>query len=382
MRRTIAAAGIALCLALSAAACGSDDDNDAAPAATTTPTTDAPGDDAVYAEPGPFKVGYTTLHLPNDRGVSVWYPADDAGIGTTPKATYKQTTPLPENLRGLVPPEFDTVVTMEAYDDVRGSAAGPFPVLLFSHGFGAYRQVNSGVNAGIASWGFVVVAVDYTERGLVAQVTNATDPDAARDKRLMLDSLDLVIAEAGKQASVLQGIVDGEHVAAAGHSAGGGTAFNALNDPRVQTAIGWAPVPPSGAPADKPTMIIGAERDNALTPSDLKQTYAGFPAPKRRVEVAGAGHNTFTDICIVIRQGGGLVEFARKNKLVSEQLLALATNGCAKEDLAPAEFFPIVQHFTVAQLRDVFGIDPEPVGLDDPITTAFGDINITYAHQP
>ena len=77
-----------------------------------------------------------------------------------------------------------------------------------------------------------------------------------------------------------------------------------------------------------------------------------------------------------------MVEFASKNHLVSPQLLRLASNGCAKTDVAPAKFWPIVQHFTVAEIRNALGIDAQPVGLGDGITTAFPPITIQYQHQP
>src|SRR5262249_32000546 len=70
---------------------------------------------------------------------------------------------------------------------------------------------------------------------------------------------------------------------------------------------GWAPVGPTGKPADKPSMIIGALGDIALTPKDLAEEYAASPSGTRFVEIADAGHNSFTDLCSVIRGGGGLV---------------------------------------------------------------------------
>jgi dienelactone hydrolase len=345
----------------------------------------------VYASQGPFAVGYTTLHLA-DRDVAVWYPADGDAVTGKAKATYDQTTPLPDNLKGLVPAEFNTVTTMNAFADVAASTKGPFPIVLFSHGAGGYRLINSALDIGIASWGFVVVSADYLERGLVAQVTGAgrqsssSSPSsddrqqaADRDRTIMFDSLDLV-----ERAPELKSAVDGSRVAAVGHSAGGNTAFNALNDPRVAVAVGWAPVAPTGPPANKPTMIIGAGGDIALTPDVLTTEFTSFAAPKRFVEIGGpaAGHNTFTDLCDVIRTGKGLVEFARKNNLISGRLLDLAVNGCNATDLEPARFFGVVQHFTVAELRAAFGIDPSPVGLDDSITTAFGDIPVQYRHDP
>jgi dienelactone hydrolase len=378
---------------LGASACSSS----AKHAASTSPTTvaaSARADVAAYARPGPFTVGYTTLHLP-DRDVAVWYPADPTAVAGKPKASYDQATPLPPNLKGLVPPKYNTVVTMDAYTDVPASTKGPFPVVLFSHGAGGYRLVNSALDVGIASWGFVVVSVDYLEHGLAAQVASAgkqtSQPSAgqmrtlaALDRRLMLAGLDLVVSESRRAGSVLDGAVDSSHVGAIGHSAGGGTAFDVLSDPRVKVAIGWAPVPPVGAPVEKPTMIIGAGGDIALTPTALAKTYASFPAPKRWVEIGGtrAGHDTFTDTCTVIRGGGGLVEFALQHQFVAANLAKLATNGCTNTDLDPPAFWAVVQHFTVAELRNVFGIDPQPVGLGDGITGAFPGIPITYQHQP
>ncbi|HWS45406.1 MAG TPA: dienelactone hydrolase family protein, partial [Acidimicrobiia bacterium] len=225
----------------------------------------------VYARVGPYAVGYTTLKLP-DRLVAVWYPADAAGVAGKVKATYDQATPLPDRLKGIVPKQYNTVITMNAYTDVPASTKGPFPVVLFAHGYGGYRLVNSAIDVGIASWGFVVVSVDYLERGIVAQVTGGAkqtrEPSAAallngarRDERLTLAALDLVTREGKRPGSPLYGAVDATRVAAVGHSAGGGTAFDVLADPRVAVAVGWAPVPPSGAPVDKPTMIIGASGD-------------------------------------------------------------------------------------------------------------------------
>lgn len=335
-----------------------------------------------YARKGPYPVGYTTLALA-DRKVSVWYPARRNAVTRAAKASYDQRTPLPDDLKGLVPDQYNTVVAMDAYADVRGSDKGPFPVLLFSHGFGGYRLVNSALMTGIASWGFVVVAADYRERGIEAQIRGQrTVPDPTRDPRLMLATLDLVAGENRRPDSVLEGVVDARRVGSAGHSAGGGTAFDALRDPRVKVAIGWAPVGPSLDPAAKPTMIIGALGDVALTPEQLRKEYASFPPPRRFVEIGGAGHNSFTDSCPVIRQGGGLIEFARQRKLVAESLLKLGENGCEAGSIDPEKVWSVVQHFTVAELRAVFGVDKRPVGLGSGVARAFPGVRVTYLQQP
>jgi dienelactone hydrolase len=376
----LAFAGLFALTTLSSAACSSDSKSTTLASSTSPAPTTGP----VYATEGPHKVGYTTLHLP-DRDVSVWYPADEATVAGKPKATYDQTTPLPDDLKGVVPAEFNRVVEMNAYADVPADSSGPFPVVLFSHGLSAYRLLNSALDVGLASWGFVVVAPDYLEHGLVAQVKGTLVANTAEiDHSTATQTLDLIDAENRRSGSLLHGVADTTRVAAVGHSLGGRTSFDILNDPRVAVAVAWAPVAPSGVPANKPTMIIGAGGDIALTPETLGDEYASFPAPKRFVEIGGtaAGHNTFTDICAVIRDGGGLLAFAQQNHLVSDGLIKLGQNGCAPTDMAPDRFQSVVQHFTVAELRSAFGIDPQPVGLDDSITTAFGDIPVEYQHTP
>ncbi len=375
---------VLVALGLAVAACSSSAKTSESPAASTTTTAAAAAETAtpVYAKAGPYKVGYLKLRLP-DRDVYVWYPADDAAVAGKPKATYDQATPLPANLKALVPPKYNKTITMDAYANVPGSTKGPFPVVLFAHGYGAYPLANSTSEVGVASWGFVVASVDYFERGLANQVLNKKYPnDPTRDPRLMLASLDLLGHENSDTASPLYGIVDTSKVGAVGHSAGGNTAFDALKDPRVAVAIGYAPVGPDGAPAHKPTMIIAGSLDNALTPAELTKEYASFPPPKRRIQVQNAGHNTFTDVCDVIRSGGGLVQFALDNHFITPQLASLANNGCAATDMPPAQFLPVVQHFTVAELRSAFGIDPQPVGLGDGIIHAFPGVTMTYEHQP
>jgi dienelactone hydrolase len=283
-----------------------------------------------------------------------------------------------------VPDAYNTVVTMEAYNDVAGSAKGPFPVVLFSHGASAFRMASSGIDAGIASWGFVVVSVDYVERGEVTQFPGQkpVSLDEERDRRLMLAGLDLVTGENDRSASVLHGLIDGTRVASAGHSVGGTTAFDALTDPRVKVAVLWAPAIPTTPPASKPTMIIGASNDIAVTPAILKKAYAALPVPKRWVEIGNAGHNSFTDLCLVTRAGGGSVKFAIDSHLIPPAAATILLNGCGETDLKSERFFPVVQHFTVTELRSVFGIDTQPVGLGDGITQAFPHIKVTYHHQP
>ena len=146
-------------------------------------------------------------------------------------------------------------------------------------------------------------------------------------------------------------------------------------------AVGWAPVGPAGAPSHKPVTIIGEQEDVALTPATLTGEFHKFPGPATFIEVSGEGHNTYTDICTSIRAGnGGLVGFAISLHLISTELAKLAVNGCTAKNLPPERFWPIVQDYTVAALRNGLGIDNTPV--PGPASRGqFPGLTVTYHHH-
>ena len=317
-----------------------------------------------FARPGPYPVGETTLDLGaagnyGDRLTSVFYPANALNLVGHAQFSYQLVAPLPKALAGIVPAKYNATVRTDAYVDASGSHDGPFPIVLFSHGDGASRLYYSHLLSGIASWGFVVVSADYLERGLVAQATHSTASDTpSLDLQTMLASLATTERASSDPYSPLLGVADPERVAAVGHSAGGQTAFDALSDPRIATAVGWAPVAPYGPPSHKPVMIIGELQDLALIPATLTDEFDAFPGPTEFVEIGGEGHNTYTDVCSSIRSGGGgLVGFALSLHLIPPDLAKLGVNGCTKRNPPPQRFWPIVQYYTVAQLRHTFGLD-------------------------
>ncbi len=369
------------------------------PAAAASASTTSTG--AAYAGPGPYPVGLTTLQLP-DRAVSVFYPAQPGSEVGKVMSSYTQRDPYPPDLQALVPDQYNTRVTFVAYTDLPGAQhGGPFPVVLFSHGAGSFRLDNATLNAGIASWGFVVVSPEFPERDRAAvtraslgpsTTTSTTTAASSRareaqqlhgDTNAMLAALQLVETTSRDQTSPLAGLVDGKRVGAVGHSAGGGAAFTLLPNAAIKTAIGWAPVPPAPGTKEpaKPTMVISGADDIAITPARVKALYASLSPPKSSVQIAGVGHNGFTDLCIAIRQGGSLIEFARQHHLIPENLLRLGENGCQASNLDPQVGYRIIQHFTVAQLRSALGIDRSPVGLGSGITHAFPGVTIVYQHQ-
>jgi len=112
----------------------------------------------------------------------------------------------------------------EAEPDV---ANGPYPLVIFSHGFTGHRTAVIHMMEHLASWGFMVIAPDHI--GMTASdVLN--EPDTfypitytnPTDVSLVID-----FAEALSADSPLAGMIDTEHIASTGHSSGGLTALQA-----------------------------------------------------------------------------------------------------------------------------------------------------------
>ncbi len=92
-----------------------------------------------------------------------------------------------------------------------------------------------------------------------------------------------------------------------------------------------------------------------------------------------AGHNSFNDICLIGADKGGLLEIAGQVGIeVPEDLGRLFLDGC-EEGYPPAtDVWPATRHLVTAHLRDVWGVDEEPVGLGPGIVEAFEPVAITY----
>lgn len=386
-RRAPVAVVVAACL-IGAACGGTSESSDPTSTTTTLPASvpPAPGgpDDPAFAAPGPFPVGVTTLELP-DRKVEVWYPAAD-GITGVPVATYSQLDALPPDLAALapgllpqgVPPEVLTVTMTDTFRDVAPSTSGPFPLVLFSHGFGSFRLDASALARGMASWGFVVAAPDHLERNRAALITGQVVREPSRDVQVLLDTITLV----GGAGGVLAGLTDTELVGAVGHSAGGRAALSALSEPQVDVAVGWAAAGRDDVPAPpKPSMNIAARVDVLVPIEEVEQTYAGLAAPKRLVVIDGAGHNSFTDLCLAVRSGTDLIGIAQSIGFqLPESLAAGAVDGCQPEAIDTLTGWEITQSFTVAQLREGLGLDDSGAGLGAGVVSAW-DIPIEYVED-
>jgi len=346
---------------------------------STTPTATATPDQSIlpaYAQRGPYVVGVTTLNI-GDRDIEVWYPVDPGTETGAEKASYASFTFLPEAIQRILPPDLNIVVLMDAYRDLPISGAGPFPILTFSHGAAGFRQAYSGFLTGIASHGLVVASLDHLEWGLLAQV-GLLPPGVNRAAgEVVLAAVDRLAAASVDPGSPLRGGVDATRIGTAGHSAGGRAAFALPDRPEVKAMLGFATGSSSSGVAGKPILLLAGAEDAGVPALEL--AYEDLSAIKRFVAIDRAAHNSFTDQCAIIWGGNNfLIKLVEAGFPIPENLLALAIDGCRPENMAPADFWKVVQHFTVAHLRAAFAVDDPPVGLGDGIAGAFGDVTLRY----
>ena len=358
-----------------------------------------PAGEAAYAGPGPYIVGTTSLAI-GERTVEVWYPAAPASATGTSKRIFEIRDLLPESLKSLVPDELNPKYETNAYVEIPASDEGPFPLVIFAHGFGAYPTEYQTIITHLTSWGFVVAGPDFTERGLLAAFTaggappTTTDPAAAAEAAqaridseaaIMSQTRELLAAEGAKAGGLLEGVVDATNVGTAGHSAGVTSAVAAAaTDPNVKTFVamsgGRAPGAAGSLPIPTvPGMVMTGGKDEIASLENVQGFYESLNSPKRLVVIDDAGHNSFNDLCVIGQDQGGLLEIAAKVGIPTpENLQRLFLDGC-EDDVVPApDAWVPIGHFLVAQFRAELGVDDEPVGLDPGVDTAFLPTTITF----
>lgn len=340
---------------------------------------------AKYAKAGPYPVGVTTLTI-GDREVEVWYPSTRKATRGERKDAYELARWLPQGLQDLLRQQnVEAPFTTDAYRDVTGSTDGPFPLVLFAHGFSGWRNQSTFLTTHIASWGFVVASPDFLERGLAAQL--GAPPATPRAEDEVLDATIAAVRAASRdRSSPLSGLVRRGKVAITGHSAGGRTSVLYASRPQVRTYIPLAGAvfargggEPPPAP-DKPSLYLTGADDGIVAVDAIRSYWDGAPAPKRLVVVHGVGHlNAMSDICEIGKGGGGVVAVAREAGLpVPDNLARLGTDGCFPPALPSRQVWPVTRHFEVAMLRYEMGIDATAAQLRPGIVKAWPKLDIEY----
>jgi predicted dienelactone hydrolase len=198
----------------------------------------------------------------------------------------------------------------------------PWPVVIFSPGYGAVRAVYSGLAAGLASRGYFVVTLDHPYESAVTELADgsivadantfpAGGTQAERDdfmaSQLNLRSRDIsfVIDQFSRPAAIgdLSRYIDLQHVAVIGHSFGGAAAaLTAAHDPRVAAAANidgtlygdvWK------EHLTQPFLLLDSDHGESGRSEDNiahnKELLANLAGPGWAYEIHTANHFSFTD---------------------------------------------------------------------------------------
>ena len=326
-----------LLLALSLLGCPITDDPE--PGSEPEPL-DLPDDPALRGVP----VGVMTL-IHDSATFDVWYPAPDAVSGEPTGAI---------DMNGYVPQVVADALGEFTLPDVKVDAVRDaplrvpedrYPVVVFSHGFGGFREQSVDFTTHLASRGYVVVAADHPGRSLGAVLPCIFTPvlegcdleawggdDTAPEQ--IDDLMDWLALAAVEEGGTFAGALDLDHAGLSGHSAGGATTSRVGQDDERFTAL----LPMGGAAEtarDVPTMLMGATCDGMFEMETMEEIH-GSLADGALLEIRAAGHLAFTDLCAL--ELGAFAETYLEprddiNPLFLDSLVLLAIDGCP--DIVP-----------------------------------------------
>lgn len=262
--------------------------------------------------------------------VQFWYPAEasppevDRAVGG--RATVEESRTVTEDSAeffGIPPFLLDQVadVRSHAVFDAPVAEGEPYPLVVFSPGLSATRTANTVLAEEWASQGYVVATVDHAFDAAVTFIDgeavytrNALGDNEAETQRITRENLTMRMAdlsfvltqvERGAVPAMLVGRVDASRAAVAGHSRGAAAALMTVaSDPRFAAAIhldgALEPSLPMG-PFDQPvlsmTSPVSAAENRDYIPT-LERALALGTGEVTRIELAGAGHYSFTDAAL------------------------------------------------------------------------------------
>ena len=354
--RAIAGASALLLVAI-LAACGGNSNNSSGSRATAKADAKAAG--PAPDQPGPFAVGRETVTVKDPQRpersltVDVWYPADKSRV------------------EGATPVNYDVIPGVEvpsrsAFSGLPVSTQGPFPLVMYSHGYGGLRFISSFLTETLASHGFVVVAPDHTGNTAIDAVTGQiverkqNEINRVGDVRATLDD---ALARNANTGDLLYKSIDPEKIGIMGHSLGGMTSIigtvghlGVPGYPKIKAIVGLAAytktIPLAELKKVKvPTMLISGTLDTTskLKPNTVR-TWNAIPArPLYRVDLIKGAHQSFSDICYYL-------EIAPTIKNVPQIIIDTVTEsgkgGCQPGQLAWKKANSLTETYTIAFFLD------------------------------
>lgn len=287
---------------------------------------------------GPHAVGRSIVHLADKSRRDPWVPRSGARElmlslyypahrGTGRPSAYMTTDEArlllaSQHLEDKVPAQVVSATRTSARTGAR-PAAGRYPLVVLSPGFGLPRTTLTLLAEDLASRGYVVAAVDHAYeavgtafpggRTLTCVACETVKPgregivttNRARDLSFVIDQL------TGRHPGWQYGhMIDPKRIGMAGHSIGGdSTAHTMASDGRIRAGVNMdgvfnVPVPASGLQG-RPFLLLGHAGHR---PGGAEQTWdegwARLNGWKRWLTVSGTNHLSFLDLPVLAAQLG------------------------------------------------------------------------------
>jgi predicted dienelactone hydrolase len=304
---------------------------------------------------GPWPVGARTVAVGRLAKVEVWYPATPGSEVGQPAARYDIREALPPAQRDTIPDADNPWQTCACARDLPLDVArGPYPAVVFVHGTAAFRHQSLSLVTHWASRGFVVVAADHPGLllGDLLALICGGPTTGARDLDGDVVALTEALAAPAGELGFLAGHIDGDRLAVAGHSAGGGTAADAATLRGVRAVVSLAGNTPAlDTVTLEQVLFMSGERDRVVPASSVRTAWESSATPRYLVSLANAGHLAFSDLCATTNADGeDLVEIGRRYQLCGVGQAGMLFD-CADDQLAPATGWTIVDHATTSVLE-------------------------------
>ncbi|NXY39523.1 PAFA2 acetylhydrolase, partial [Pomatorhinus ruficollis] len=241
-----------------------------------------------------------------------------------------------------------------------------YPLIIFSHGLGAFRTLYSSICTELASWGFVVAALEHRDHSAATTYFCTAEPGTEewipfqrvpqgqkefyfRNKQVHQRAQECVralrlfqdiasgrsvpnILHQGWDLSVLKDSLDLTKVAVMGHSFGGVTAVLALvKEPRFRCAVAldaWMfPLENLLYPeVPKPVLFINTEKFQTPESVAKMKRLSSRNSQTRIVTVLGTMHEDQTDFAFLPGKLFGLI-FGRRGTLDPHKALAITSRA-------------------------------------------------------
>ena len=180
---------------------------------------------------------------------------------------------------------------------VRPTAGGPWPLLVFAHGFQLGPPSYTRVMHALAGSGYVVAAPSFPLADAAvggANIDRGDIPNQSGDLSFVIDRL---LADGGGDAGV-RAAIDRQHIGAVGHSDGADTVLDlgytpGRLDARVQAVVAMSPdamTGSGGSGGSAPLLITHGDRDSIVPYSNATTVFGQTHVHRFLMTLLGADH--------------------------------------------------------------------------------------------